>query len=62
MTLAEAHEALRELLENNDGELELYTEYEKVTRFNVCFADHFREGSQCDLLDGKPFIYITTDH
>ncbi len=62
MTLAEAHEILREMVENGNGELELYTEFEKVQKFDICFADTSREGSQCDLTDNEPFVYITTDH
>lgn len=62
MKVKEAFEALRNLVENNCGELEMYTEYEKVERFSVESAEVWRDGSQLELEDGVPFVYVYTDY
>jgi hypothetical protein len=62
MNVREAHEALRILVENGNGDLELYTEFETVERFIVKFADAFRDGCLCDLEDNEPYIHVHTEH
>ncbi len=62
MNVKEAHEALRQLIEDGKGALELYTEYERVERFSVTTAPVWRDGSQLELEDGESFVFVYTDH
>lgn len=62
MKVKDAFIALRNLMENNCGDREMYTEYERVERFSVEPAEESRDSSQLELAVGVPFVYVHTDH
>lgn len=62
MNVKEAHKFLGTLVRMGLGELEMYTEYQKVASMRAGGAEEGRDGSQLELKDNEPLVYVELDH
>lgn len=62
MNVRQAHEYLGTLIRAGLGELDMYTEFDKVTGMQAGGAEHARDGMQLEMDESDPFVYVRTEH
>ena len=62
MNVSQAHDFLSTLVRMGLGDLQMYSEYEKVEGMRAGGAEESRDGSQLELEVGEPFVYVRLGH
>ncbi len=62
MKVKEAHKFLSQLINDDLGDLEMFTEFERVERMVTEFASTSCDGSSSELDLDEPYVYVQLGH